>query len=728
MLPRAGQKAEFRILGTAKTWTFVGVIVQENDATLVIRRDSDGVTYTIPRHAVREVRALPTAEPNPAPTGPPSPIGPLLTKIESQTSQIVAYDDSRVGEGIADLVRGAAILLEELQEIVTSARHARSIAALLEMIDSSLATLLATNPSDAKAAHERYEASRKRCKRALDLTRSDGKLSHIQRDLFRAVSRIESDHWSAICKRYEAHPRLVVGSRMSLNLSQSGEFLLPLRVALDNSEVAAKGIRLVLDQHRGVELVGNSPMIEELQPGNSVAIQARLMDRRRQGARDDIRVVAHLEYLGLNDELLRSTQHKISVRLRRPVAFQPIENPFREFASGIPVDDPEMFFGRRTLIEDILSQLAHRPTGRCFGLYGQKRTGKSSVIEQVRVRLEQAGALVAVVSMGTVDRSAITATFVSEALDQLRVQVASRLDSKTFANLLTRWPDQRAIVSQPLASFRRACAAARALIKAEDANEQRIVIIVDEFTYLYELLRRDHVATADQDQLRDFMRQWKSLLESKTFSALVVGQDTMPYFLQAFPNEFSVMHTERLGYLTSDETESLADKPIRRSDGSSRFAGFGLVSIYSYTAGHPYFTQIVCDRIVTMANERKRTEITEFEVETAIDTLLEGTSEIGFHRFDCLLSADNTGVIVSETALAELEEQKSDNVALTIAHRLARLAGPQNKSVDVDALDLTRTEQRVLRDLILREVVTEREGRVNIKVLLFAEYLRRMSS
>ena len=126
--------------------------------------------------------------------------------------------------------------------------------------------------------------------------------------------------------------------------------------------------------------------------------------------------------------------------------------------------------------------------------------------------------------------------------DQLRLQVAARLDERTFARLLTRWPDQTAIASQPLASFRRACTAARALTRVGASDEQRIVIIVDEFTYLYELLRREHVAPADQAQLRDFMRQWKSLLESKTFSALVVGQDTMPYFLQAFPNEFSVMH------------------------------------------------------------------------------------------------------------------------------------------------------------------------------------------
>lgn len=736
-MPAVGDHAEFHIRGTTRFWKFSGIVEAHNGGHLEIRRDGDGGLFRIPEEAIERF-AFPNAgavsldtrtHSRQAELGEREPIGPLLSQLKQRSKNLRAFgEDGAPNEGVVEQVRSVRLLVEELRGAVVNDRHAKSLAALVEMIDASVPILSASTPESVKELRQLYEDARKRTSALLGKNRrGENRLHQMQRDIYGVVAAAESTQWAAICKRAEAHPHLVVGSKMTLNLTPGGEFLLPLRVALDNSEAPARGVRVVLDQHRGVEPVGNLPMIDEISPGKSVTVQARLMDRRRQGARDEVRVTAHLEYLGPNDELLRSTQHKITVRLRRPIAFEPLHNPFREFASGAPVDDPKMFFGRQELIEDIQQQLTNRPTGRCFALYGQKRTGKSSVIEQVRARLEREGALVATVSMGAVDRSLITESFVSEALDQLRVQVARRLDERTFERLLTRWPDQATISSQPLASFRRACTAARALTGV-GTSDQRIVIVVDEFTYLYELLRRDHVAPADQDQLRDFMRQWKSLLESKTFSALVVGQDTMPYFLQAFPNEFSVMHTERLGYLTATETESLAETPIRRNDGSSRFTGYGLPRIHSYTAGHPYFTQILCDRIVSLANENKRSEISEFEVDAAFETLLEGGAEIGFHRFDCLLSADNTGVIVSETALSEVEERKSGDVALRVAHRIARLSGPQNKSVEMEALDLTLTEQRVLRDLVLREVITEREGRVQIKVLLFSEYLRRLSA
>jgi hypothetical protein len=369
--------------------------------------------------------------------------------------------------------------------------------------------------------------------------------------------------------------------------------------------------------------------------------------------------------------------------------------------------------------------LTERPVGRCYAIYGQKRSGKSSVVNQVADRLSDSGALVARLSMGSVDRSAITETFMASVIDQLRERVGELLDEKTFENLLTRWPDLSSIADQPLASFRRAVTAARGLLKASGyAEPPRVVIMVDEFTYLFELLRRDNVAPADQHQLRDFMRQWKSLLEAKLFSALIVGQDTMPEFVKTFPNEFSVMHTERLEYLSSDETEELADIPIRHPDGTSRFTGYGLSTVHSYTSGHPYFTQILCDRIVELANENKRQDIAEFDVEAALETLMDGSREIGIFRFDCLLSADNTGVLLSRDEDSEWQGEITE-VALKVCHRIATVGGAQNKSVPVDELELNATERYVLDDLIQRGVIAHRSGAVSLKVLLFGEYLRR---
>lgn len=434
----------------------------------------------------------------------------------------------------------------------------------------------------------------------------------------------EEGDWAAFSKRFAAHPHIEAPRRPSVNVDRNGEFYLPLRVVLDGGDVPATGVRVVLDQFRGAEVVGQAPIIEKLEPGQAKAVRVRLVDRRRQGASPEVKVRAHLCHVGPNNETLTSAHQRFSITLQPRVEFVEIANPFRDYASGVPVDDPDMFFGREAMLEEIVNHLTRRPLGRCYGLYGQKRSGKSSLIGQVRSTIDPSEAIVCQLSMGTIDRTAITTSFVNEVLDQLRENLATRLSSGTFANLLTRWPEPKEIAASPLASFRKAGNATRALLRRDGQSEPRIILIVDEFTYLYELLRRDHVAPADQHQLRDFMRQWKGWLEAKLFSALIVGQDTMPAFLNAFANEFSVMHIERLDYLSPTETESLADNPIRKSDGSSRFTGFALPRIHEYTGGHPFFTQIVCDRIVTLANEQRRTDVSDFDVDAAIQTLLAG--------------------------------------------------------------------------------------------------------
>ncbi|WP_457832746.1 hypothetical protein, partial [Staphylococcus aureus] len=62
------------------------------------------------------------------------------------------------------------------------------------------------------------------------------------------------------------------------------------------------------------------------------------------------------------------------------------------------------------------------------------------------------------------------------------------------------------------------------------------VVVVDEFTYIHEILRRRGVDPSEHNELKDFMRQLKGLLEARMFSALLIGQDTMPRFLESYPN------------------------------------------------------------------------------------------------------------------------------------------------------------------------------------------------
>src|SRR5262249_45828569 len=83
----------------------------------------------------------------------------------------------------------------------------------------------------------------------------------------------------------------------------------------------------------------------------------------------------------------------LPVRLAREDEFQPISpNPFLDGATGRPVTNPNMFFGRDDLITQITERLLHAESpGIGVAVFGQKRAGKSSIRLHLTQRLESVG-------------------------------------------------------------------------------------------------------------------------------------------------------------------------------------------------------------------------------------------------------------------------------------------------------------------------------------------------
>ncbi|GAA5122707.1 hypothetical protein GCM10023339_41490 [Alloalcanivorax gelatiniphagus] len=518
-------------------------------------------------------------------------------------------------------------------------------------------------------------------------------------------------------------PRIVTRDAITVTRGHDNEFDLQVRVTLDQHCAAITNVRLVLDKFRNLKNIGAAPYLRKLEPGETHVLRQRMRDNREQGARGDVKIDAHLVYSEQGGRTRQTARQSLDLRIYGKEQHRSIPNPFRAYAGGLPIENSEMFFGREDLVAEFVRDLQRAPGGRCFTLYGQQRTGKSSVLEQVKVRLTEDRAVVATLSMGILDRRSMTIDFIEEVLDQWRVQIDSMLPSELAGRLLTRWPAASEIDRNPLKSLRRARQAAIPILRSAGLTAVPFVVIVDEFTYLYEIFRRRGVAPSEQNELRDFMRQLKSLLEGRIFSALLIGQDTMPTFLGAFPNEFSVMSTARLHYLSQDETQALADDPVRKPDGQSRYSGYALSTIAAYTDGHPFFTQILCDRILTMVNARRRSEISESDVEEAVETLIDGQEMIEPHKFDCLVSADNTQALIADMVDGRSESESSS--AQEVLMRIALLSGSQNNPVPVDRLDLNLKQAAALQDLRIRGVLRETEGGVAIRVLLYADYLRR---
>ena len=342
-----------------------------------------------------------------------------------------------------------------------------------------------------------------------------------------------------------SRPTLEIRNVLDSDFYTVNEGQVALRLLLSSRDESAPSIEAIdIIESNGTSEPCHSP--EPLHGGQSREIEFVVNPSEEQIIDGAFTVNAVVRYRNRNGDIEESEARALAVRLS-DAAFEDIPNPYSRYASGTPVEDETMFFGRRSLVDKVVLHLSNGNLGQCFVLYGQKRSGKSSVLKQVEKRL--AGkVLFASLSAGTFDQTNLWGSFARLLVQELEFRLED-----IGINIPEHWPNLSNVESRPVESIR---IVSRELHKLGN----RLVIAVDEFTYIYE---------NSKSGIEAFMRGWKALLEAKTFNAILVGQDTMPRFKQAYPNEFGVTHDERISYLSAEEAEKLATQPILL-DGETR--------------------------------------------------------------------------------------------------------------------------------------------------------------
>ncbi len=320
---------------------------------------------------------------------------------------------------------------------------------------------------------------------------------------------------------------------------------------------------------------------------------------------------------------------KLSVRLYPASEFQEIENKYAPYAGGTPVEDIHMFFGRQALIDRLVSILsAPGPQASSILLYGQKRSGKSTVLRHLKRRLTFP-CLPVEFSLGDVVEGLSLAQFLYRIIQVLEFQIE---DLEHLAPPKLEFPRYADFQAEPMIhfhgfmeSFRRACRRTPAW------SDCRLILLVDEFSYLYREIESERVP-------ENFMKTWKALVERGYFHTVLVGQDFMPRFKNRFPNEFGVTLDERITYLAKKPAEELIENPIR-IQGESRFRGRARERILELTAGSPYYLQIFCHNLVEYMNEKQAKYCTDSDVEQVKERLVSGVHALEFDKFDNLIGA-----------------------------------------------------------------------------------------
>lgn len=461
-------------------------------------------------------------------------------------------------------------------------------------------------------------------------------------------------------------------------------------------------LQIVIRKEDGLEIIEPRYSPELLRAGQCREIEVCVRPSEEQLRDKAFTLRGWLHYRTRAGERIEDHEFSLPIRIGGAETFEEIENPYRKYSGGGIVEDPEMFKGREDLLGRMTQVITTGAPGQCFVLYGQKRSGKTSVIRQIRRRLERPN-LVVEATIGEMDISGDRPNFFGFCLDKIEDRL-SEVDVFGHDGL-SWWPSREDIRREPLRTFSRTLREIHRHLESKGWEQPRLILLIDEFTYLYEYITDGIVSP-------ELMRNWKAMLQLELFSAVVVGQDSMPKFKQHYANEFGVTHDERITYLSQNEARALASEPIF-FHGASRYRGRAMERLIDLTAGNPFYLQIVCDRLVEHLNERKAPFITEWDLAMVEQSLTSGTDDLPIERFDPLITA--AGETVAEASRE------------TYLDLLEQIASHSSRNAGANPSDLSEFEDRarLLKDMKERDVIAlDTQGRVSIRVQLFAEWLR----
>ncbi|MBC8233248.1 tetratricopeptide repeat protein [bacterium] len=426
----------------------------------------------------------------------------------------------------------------------------------------------------------------------------------------------------------------------------------------------------------------------------------------------------YAQYCTRSGETKQTQIHNFSILLYPEEEFETIDNPYVEYAEAGIVEDPMMFYGRDELIDNITNAIQKsRSQSKSIVVFGQKRSGKSSILHHVKKKLEEIGNLL-ILDLGNIgsildeqSSASLLYQILWSILRKLEYAIEDMVEDKGLNPLDLTFPSDREFYSHPspLVLFKDIFDRyRRKASKTEAWQNLQIVLLIDEFSYIYGQIVRGRIPEL-------FMKNWKALLQENYFSVVLAGQDVMTKFKQRFPNEFGTTQDERANYLKRADAAKLIDEPIRIGgrQGESRYRERAIDLIIDLTAGSPFYIQIICDRLVKHMNNRHTKFATDAHVEQVKNELIRGVNALSQDKFDNLINSGDT----SEDAI-------SDEDALKVLKAIAvnSQTGPCNRN-SITCETHTPVDV-ILDDLVNRDVIErERERYYQIRVGLFKDWL-----
>ena len=427
---------------------------------------------------------------------------------------------------------------------------------------------------------------------------------------------------------------------------------------------------------------------------------------------DNIEIGYTFDYYDVR-KVLRSKNDKLFFAINKGYDYHDFDNPFLAHIRSNAVKDKSMFKGRDEIIDNICKYVLEDYKG--YVLYGQKRSGKSSVLYHITQRLREGHKAFAVdytlgnsIVEGVESENDSMANLFYTIISEIGLAI-KEVDRKVYRESGCRLVRRQEFEAYPDQTFKEYLEFYRDIIIDKLNYEQdKIVLIVDEFTYLYYHILEGKISPR-------IMEFWKGLVESRVFSFVFAGQDAMPRFMDDFQNVFASMHPQELTYIDENSARELIVEPIWDKDNNcSRIDSDAVDKIIKLTACSPFYIMILCSELVKYARQRRRLPIHVSDVDALVQRMICNESSISRKDFDNLISC-------GESRLDLIDKEDSLKVLKDLAIKSRNV-----EYYDISAITVfdKETVRYIVDDLLRRGVLaTNLSKKVKIKVELFKLWL-----
>jgi hypothetical protein len=369
-----------------------------------------------------------------------------------------------------------------------------------------------------------------------------------------------------------------------------------------------------------------------------------------------------------------------------------------------PVRTEDQLVGRRQLLDELI-RTAQSPLPKSAFLFGQKRIGKTSIARALVSHCQQ------------LESEDVFAVFVDMS------GVRSTEPFRTVANLgeelayefRRRYPRFAGIdipeCSESLRPLTRYLDSLRTI-----APEGRFTIVIDEFDEIpIELFKRGAIGDT-------FFASLRHLTEVEGVHVVLVGGERMNAIIDSQGTRLNKFETLPVDYFSRQrDWEDYTDLVRAPAEGMLEISEGAVSALFEATAGHPFFTNLICGRLYEWAVEHRDSDITNHEVGLAITAAVARAQQNYFAHFW------EDGIVESDDRAREVTSMRRRKVLLALGDfEDATALRDEVVSRTQSALGMNaQAASDDLESLIARRVLAADGDVVTCKVPLFGMWLRR---